>query len=256
MDAVVAEYGLVALAASIAVMATAGFVKGTVGFALPMIVVSGVGSLTSAETAIVAILLPSLVTNLMQAFREGLGEAALTLRRYWRLNLILFALIGLVAQLVVVLPEWALFAILGTMVVTFGLLQLAGWRPTIPLVARVRAQWVAGGMAGVFGGLAGVWGPPILMYFLACNTPKKEQVRAQGISFLIGSLVLIGAHMASGLLNRDSAVFSAAMVLPAVIGMAVGQAVQDRLNQALFRKLTLTVLALAGLNLLRRAVFG
>jgi hypothetical protein len=32
--------------------------------------------------------------------------------------------------------------------------------------------------------------------------------------------------------------------------------VQDRLDQALFRRLTLIVLVVAGLNLLRRAIFG
>jgi hypothetical protein len=38
--------------------------------------------------------------------------------------------------------------------------------------------------------------------------------------------------------------------------MFAGYRVQDRLDQALFRKLTLAVLVLAGVNLLRRALAG
>ena len=109
-------------------------------------------------------------------------------------------------------------------------------------------------VAGFFGGLSGVWGPPILMYFIALELPKTEMVRAQGVSFLLGSVILVAAHLRSGLLLGDGGALSAAMVVPALAGMAVGVAVQDRLDQALFRRATLVVLVIAGLNLLRRAL--
>ncbi len=254
MDALFSEFGALIVTLAFVVMGFAGFVKGAVGFALPMITISGVGSLMTAELAIAAILLPSLVTNVMQSLREGLLEALGTLRRFWRLNLVLFVLIGLCAQLVVMLPEWLLFLILGLMVTVFGTLQLTGWRPEIPVHRRARAEWMTGGIAGFFGGLAGVWGPPILLFLLALETPKREQVRAQGISFLIGSAVLVTAHFQSGLLDSSTLPYSALMVVPAVCGMLLGRAVQDQLNQEVFRRLTLIVLVLAGLNLLRRAL--
>ncbi|MEO0914055.1 MAG: sulfite exporter TauE/SafE family protein [Pseudomonadota bacterium] len=255
METLIAEYGLVTVALGFAVMAFAGFVKGAVGFALPMITISGVGSLMSAELAVASILLPGLVTNVMQALRQGLGEALGTLRRYWRLNLVLLVLIGVFAQLVVMLPGWALFVILGSMVSVFGLLQLIGWRPRIAAARLKLAEWITGLVASFFGGLAGVWGPPILMYLLARETPKLELVRAQGIAFLIGSVVLVVAHQRSGLLNEVTLPFSAWLVVPAVCGMVAGQVMQDRLDQARFRKLTLVVLVFAGLNLLRRGLF-
>ena len=81
-------------------------------------------------------------------------------------------------------------------------------------------------------------------------------VRVQGISFLIGAIVLTGVHMQSGLLNSVTLPFSAYMVVPAMIGMAVGFWIQDRLEQEKFRRVTLYVLVFAGLNLLRRGLFG
>jgi len=254
MSELVTEFGAITIAAAFVVMLMAGFVKGTVGFALPMLTISGVGSLLSAELAIAAIIFPGLVTNIMQAFRDGITAALGTLRTYWRLNLILFCLIGIFAQLVVLLPDWTLFLILGAMVSSFATLQLSGWIPACPDRLARRAEMTAGVFSGIFGGLAGVWGPPILLFLLSRNTPKVDGVRAQGISFLIGSIVLTFAHLKSGLLSGAAVPFSAAMVIPAVVGMTLGMWVQDGLDQRLFRRMALIVLIVAGLNLIRRGL--
>ncbi|MSU88135.1 TSUP family transporter [Rhodobacteraceae bacterium 2CG4] len=256
MEQLVAEYGIWTVAAAFAVFLFAGFVKGAVGFALPMVAISGVGSLMSAETALAALILPALVTNVQQSFRNGVTEAAGTLRKYWRLNLALFLLIGLFAQLVTLLSDAAYFMILGGMVTVAGSVQLAGWRPRFAARLTGLVEWLTGLVAGFFGGLAGVWGPPILLYLLARDTPKVELVRAQGISFMVGSFILTGAHLVSGVLNGRTLPFSVWLIVPAVAGMLAGQALQDRLDQDRFRRLTLFVLVLAGLNLLRRGLFG
>ena len=80
-------------------------------------------------------------------------------------------------------------------------------------------------------------------------------VRAQSLSFLLGSVVLFVAHLRSGVLNPVTLPVSAWMVLPTMAAMFVGYRVHDRLDQAAFRRLTLAVLVLTGLNLLRRALF-
>ena len=53
----------------------AGFVKGAVGFAMPMIMVSGLGTLLSPELAIATLILPTVASNLLQAFRTGIRAA-------------------------------------------------------------------------------------------------------------------------------------------------------------------------------------
>ena len=109
-------------------------------------------------------------------------------------------------------------------------------------------------VAGFFGGLSGIWGPPIVMYLIASGLPKLELVRAQSLSFLLGSVVLLLAHLRSGVLNPVTLPASAWMVLPTMAAMFVGYAVHDRLDQERFGKLTLAVLVLTGLNLVRRAL--
>lgn len=252
----VAQYGLLAMIIAFAVMLFAGFTKGVVGFGLPMICISGVGSVLPAEIAIAALILPGLFSNFWQSFRNGFGPAWSSLKDYWRLNLVLLLSIYAFAQLVVIISETALFIILGVGITLFVSLQIIGWIPHIPARLSTKIQAPIGLVAGFFGGLSGVWGPPILLYLLSQKIPKIEMVRVQGISFLVGSIMLTGAHLQSGLLDKTTIPFSAWMIIPVMVGMAVGFKVQNKMDQVKFRKATLFVLAFAGLNLLRRGLFG
>jgi uncharacterized membrane protein YfcA len=78
-------------------------------------------------------------------------------------------------------------------------------------------------------------------------------VRAQAVVFLVGAVTLLAAHSASGVFDAATAPMSAWLVAPTLLAMLAGYAVQDRLDQERFRRVTLAVLVLAGLNLLRRA---
>jgi uncharacterized protein len=237
-------------------MGAGGFAKGVVGFALPLVGLSGMGSFLPFEVAVALLILPTLVANTMQGLRNGVGAAWLSLVKFWRLNLILVVMIAACAQLVVALPERFLFALLGVSITVFGISQLVGWRPFIAPARRRIWEATTALIGGFFGGISGIWGPPIVMYLLAAEVPKVEMVRVQALCFLLGSVVLLGAHLASGVLNAVTVPMSAWLVVPTVAAMLGGYLVQDRLDQELFRTATLVVLVVAGMNLLRRAAMG
>jgi uncharacterized membrane protein YfcA len=251
-----AQFDPQTLVAATAIMVFAGFVKGAVGFALPMIGIGGIGTFMPAQETVAILIFPTVLTNFWQTVRQGIGPAVLTLRHYWRMNLLLGLTIGLVAQLVPDLPSAGLFVFLGLLICSAAGLQLAGWRPRAPREAGPRAalEIVTGLVAGVCGGLSGVWGPPVLFFLIALELEKTMQIRAMGLAFTVGSIILVPAHLASGLLNRTTLPLSLAMCVPVVVGMVMGQMAQDRMDQRLFRRMTLAVLCLAGLNLLRRGV--
>ena len=50
--------------------------------------------------------------------------------------------------------------------------------------------------------------------------------------------------------------FSVALLVPALLGTWLGFQVQDRIDQAAFKKATLVVLLVAGANLIRRGLIG
>ena len=95
-----------------------------------------------------------------------------------------------------------------------------------------------------------------MAYLTAINTPKVEQMRVQGVVYGSGALMLLVAHLQSGVLSTQTLPLSLAMLLAAVIGIYIGFLVQDRLDQEKFRRATLLVLIVAGLNLVRRGLFG
>jgi hypothetical protein len=240
---------------ALAIAALAGVVKGMVGFAMPMILVSGLGMFIAPELALAGLILPTLVTNGMQALRQGPAAAMASVRRFR-----LFLGVGLLAllfsaQLVRVLPVSMLLAMIGGPIALFAALQLLGWSPR--LRNGPSAGWEAGigGFAGFIGGLSGVWGPPTVAYLTALETEKREQMRVQGVIYGLGALALTVAHLGSGVLTAQTALFSAALIPPAVAGMWLGGRIQDRIDQAAFRRATLFVLLIAGLNILRRALW-
>lgn len=243
--------------AAAAVMWLGGFVKGAIGFALPTIALTGLGSFLTAQEAVALLILPTLATNLWQTLRQGWRAAGETLRAFWKLNLVMSVTLAATAQLVPKIPAQTLFLILGIIVSTAAVLQLVGWRPVTPEEPAKRAavEVLTGIVAGIAGGLSGVWGPPVLFFLLSIGAEKRLQVRMQGIAFLLGSIILVAAHLQSGVLNEITLPVSALMIVPAMLGMALGFVLQDRMAQDRFRKATLAVLTVAGLNLLRRGLF-
>jgi len=122
---IAADFGALALFGALAVMFMGGFTKGVVGFALPMISVSGIGSIMTADMAILALLLPGLVTNVWQAFRSGVLSAMDSLRTYWRIFAIMPVVLAMAAQAFTVMSDAQLFLVLGVVVIAFAVLELS-----------------------------------------------------------------------------------------------------------------------------------
>jgi hypothetical protein len=254
MDFLTAGIGTGAFAAAMAVTLFAGFVKGAVGFAMPMILVSAFAVFLPQDLALAGLILPTLATNLSQAFRQGVGPAkttALTYRRFLVATVICIALSAPFADLI---PRTAYLLLLGVPITVFAALQLAGRSLAIRLEHRDRAEWALGVVGGLYGGISGIWGPPLLVFLLSTGAAKLEVIRAQGVVFLIGAVALLLAHLGTGLANAQSLGFSAALCLPALLGLYAGYRVQDRLDQARFRRWTQALLVLTGLNMVRLAL--
>jgi hypothetical protein len=233
-----------------------GFVKGAVGFAQPLIMISGMGIFIAPELVVAGLIIPIVATNFWQVSRAGLGPARAALIEHWRYIALVCVMILVSAQFVRQIPADTMFIVLGVPVVVLCLIQLVGWRPQIAPRWRRPFEWGAGTVSGILGGLAGTWGPPTVLYLLALNTPRERQMAVQGVIYGLGSVMLLAGHLKSGILNAETWGFSAILVLPALAGMWLGFRLGDRFDQDRFRKVTLLVLIVAGANLIRRGVMG
>ncbi|PRY76210.1 hypothetical protein CLV80_1098 [Yoonia maritima] len=239
-----------------AVTLLGGFVKGAVGFAMPLIMISGMGILIEPQIVVAGVIIPIVVTNGMQVARAGLGSAWDSLKEHWRYVLVVCVMILVSAQFLRSIPANAMFIVLGVPVVGLCAIQLVGWHPRIPPKHRRVFEWGAGAVSGALGGLAGTWGPPTVLYLLALDTPRARQMAVQGVIYGLGSLMLFLGHLRSGVLNAQTWQLSALLVLPAIAGMWLGFKLGDRFDQERFRRATLWVLVLAGANLIRRGLVG
>ena len=239
--------------AALGIAVLAGTIKGMVGFAMPMILISGLGTFLSPEIALAGLILPTVVTNGMQALEQGWRAARDSILRFST-----FLIIGLVcllasAQTLRFLPRDLLFLMIGGPITLFALLQLVGWQLRLRGPSR-GAEAIIGGIAGAIGGVSGIWGPPTVAYLTAINTEKSEQMRVQGVIYGLGAVALVFAHLGSGILTVQTATFSAVLIVPAVVGMWIGARIRGGIDQVAFRRATLIVLFVAGLNLIRRGL--
>lgn len=238
----------------VAVTGFAGFVKGAIGFAMPLIMASAFASILPPQLALAALILPVLTTNVHQALRQGPAAAMGSIRDFrWHIAMVLVFLM-LSAALVRAIPQGLMYALLGGPIVAFALWQLTGRPLALSIHHRRRAEIATGIIGGLYGGVSGIWGPPLVVLLLSLGVSKQEQVRVQGVVFLLGATGLTAAHLASGILNAQTIPLSAALCVPAFGGMLAGFALQDRMDVAQFRRWTLILLVVTGLNLVRRAL--
>ncbi|TVQ56598.1 MAG: sulfite exporter TauE/SafE family protein [Rhodobacteraceae bacterium] len=255
IDAFIAEHGSLALAGAAGVLFLGGFAKGLVGFALPVIAVSGLGQFLPAQEAVGLLIVPTIVSNFWQASRLGVGPLVALAKDFRILVLTLLPMILLSAQLLVTMGDRPVFLALGLVVTVFVALQLFRVRLPDPRRAPRVTEAGVGLAAGFVGGLSGVWGPPIMMYLVARNMSKTDQMAAIGLLFLLGALALGAGHLHSGVLDARTAAVSALGVIPTAAGMALGLVLHDRMDAEAFRRATLFFLAATGLNLLRRGLW-
>lgn len=230
----------------------AGVVKGCLGIGMPTTAIGVLSQFIDPRLAITLAVIPVLGANIWQVYRAGDGIAAFKRYRYFSVGL--FIIIFLSSLFAATIPTGVLVFTLGIVIVLFALTSLIYAAPEIADKYDSIAQLVAGVLGGVSGGLTTIWGPPMVIYLLARNTEKEEFVRATGVLLIAGSVPLTIGYFINGLMDTETAKISAFMLLPVLIGFAVGERVRARFSTAFFHKLILYVFLLIGLNLLRRSL--
>lgn len=254
MDTLFASLPLELLVFAFGVTFVAGIVKGAVGFAMPLIMISGMGIALDPKIVVAAIIFPIVMSNLLQVMKAGFGEAKQALKDYAVYVTLVCVMILVSAQFLTIIPSETMFLVLGVPVLILCAIQIAGVRFKIPEERRGIAGVIAGILSGALGGLAGTWGPTTVLYLVAVETPKARQIVVQGVVYGLGAVMLLFGHLKSGVMNAETWSLSALLLIPAFLGMRVGFMIQDRIDQDVFRKATLWVLLIAGFNLVRRGL--
>ena len=230
----------------------AGTVKGVIGLGLPTVSLALMTLALDLPSAMALLLVPSFVTNLSQALVGG--HAKVVLRRIGPFLLMasVTVWIGALALTRVRLP--LLSGLLGVSLVVYAGVNLAGYRPTVSARNETWVGPLLGAINGILTGMTGGSAVPGVLYLQAIGLPRDLLIQAMGMLFAVSTLALAGAMGANGLLTADLGVLSAAAVVPAILGMGLGQRLRHRLSERRFRQVFFVSLLALGLYFVVRAI--
>lgn len=223
----------------------AGTVKGILGMGLPTMAMGLLGLVMPVASAASLLALPSLVTNIWQA-ASGPGLAFMT-RRLWVMQAGIVLGVALAPGLFADRQEALGRHLLGGCLLAYGVLSLVGWR-----MKRPAARWgplvalLIGASTGVITGLTGVFVLPAVPYLQSLDLGKEGLAQALGVSFTTSTLALASMLAAQGHLTLGTSLASALVVIPAVLGMALGQVIRGEMSEALYRRCFFAGLLLLG----------
>ena len=232
----------------------AGGVKGVIGLGLPTVSLALLTVATDLPTAMALLLVPSLATNLWQAAAGGNGGAIL--RRLWPFLLMATVTVWLGATMLTRVDLALLSGLLGLLLVAYSTVSLAGLRFT--MTARQEA-WIgplAGTANGILTGMTGSFVVPGVLFLQAAGLSRDMLIQAMGMLFSASTLALAAALQGNGLLTAELGTLSAAALLPAIAGMAVGRRIRQRLSEHLFRRVFFIALLMLGGYIIASAFDG
>ena len=235
-------------AASLLVMLTfllAGTVKGIIGLGLSTVSLAILTVAIDLPTAMVLLLVPSFITNLWQACLGG--QAMLLCRRLWPF-LLPAALSVWIGALALQRVDLALLStLLGILLILYATISLAGLRLAFTQAQQGWAGPLNGLINGVLTGMTGSFVVPGVMYLNAIGLTRDQLIQAMGMLFTLSTLALALALGNHQLLNTGQLTASAIALLPAIVGMLLGQRIRHSISEAIFRRVFFCALLLLGL---------
>jgi len=229
----------------------AGFVKGVIGLGLPTVslalLTAGFGLIPAMSLMIV----PSLITNVWQAGQGGaFRELA---RRFWLMMVAVVAGVWFGGTVLVAGDTTLLTGLLGALLCVYALTGMSRFRVPPPGRAEPWLSPVMGGVTGILTGLTGSFVVPGVLYLQSIGLDRNALIQAMGMLFTVSTAalaVVLGHHK---LMSVELGVYSLGGVIPALVGMVIGQKVRNRLSEAVFAKIFFASLLILGAYIAARA---
>lgn len=236
--------------AVLAVFLWGGFVKGGLGFGLPLATIAVLPLVIPIDMALAINVVVQPITNIGQLWSSGV--AAETIRRFWTMAPALAVGVALGTAFLTSLDPDRLMLLLGVFIVIFCGLSLRGIvlpiQPGQERVAGLGTGLVAGGV----GALTAASGPFFVMYLMALGLGRDAFRAALGFLFLVSGALLAVGFWSIGYLDGSRAALALLCVPPCLLGMWVGNRLARRLPAESFRRAVLVALACLGINFILR----
>ncbi|SMC74867.1 hypothetical protein SAMN02746065_10937 [Desulfocicer vacuolatum DSM 3385] len=229
----------------------AGSVKGVIGLGLPTVSLGLLTATLDLTTAMALLLIPSFVTNVWQAVIGGNGK--FILKRIWPFLCIATVTIGIGATALNTINPLYLSILLGVLLIAYSSLNVFGFRLTISPQHEKWSGPILGTINGILTGMTGSFVVPGVLFLQAIGLPRDMLVQAMGMLFSLSTIGLAFALQKSSLLNPELATISSFAVVPAIIGMILGQKIRKSLSETKFRKIFFISIFVLGIFIIIKA---
>lgn len=229
----------------------AGLVKGIVGFGLPVVALALLASTIGLKAAIALITVPGITMNVWQAATGGNFKAIV--KRIWSLLVLACASIWFGVSILADADGKLVTGLLGMLLSLYASYSLLRAQVTPPRHLEPFLTPVVGVLSGIAYGLTGSLMVPGVVYLQALGFDRNTLVQALGITFLLTTSALAISLSGHNLLGAELGLLSAAALVPALLGLFVGQRFRHKLSEELFRKYFFWALLASGLYMIIRA---
>jgi uncharacterized membrane protein YfcA len=239
--------------AIVATFVFAGFVKGVTGMGLPTVAMGVLGAMISPLAAASLLIVPSFVTNVWQLLAGP--RVGAVLKRLWPMMLAI--LVGTIAgsSLLTGGNTSVTTTALGAALVVYAVYTLFARQLRVPPRMEPWLSPVIGLVTGLVTGGTGVFVIPAVPYLQALGLEKDDLIQALGLSFTVSTIALAAGLALRGAYDSGNLGMSALALVPALIGMWIGQIARDRISPPTFRRWFLVALLVLGTEMLLRPLF-
>lgn len=230
-----------------AIIGFAGLVHGTLGIGFPMIATPLLALVADVRTAILLLVLPTVVINVANILKGGRWSQSIA--RYWPLAV--YGMIGsfLGTRLLIAVPAEPFRLLLAAMLVLYLNVERLGvnldWVNRRPQLAFA----LFGLAGGILAGTVNVMLPALIILALEMRMPKTAMIQVFNFCFLLGKLTQGAVFAQAGLMT--GAVLRLSVPL-AVVGLAVmlaGMRLRERIATETYRRWLRWLLALLAVML-------
>jgi uncharacterized membrane protein YfcA len=230
----------------------AGFVKGVIGMGLPTVALGILAAVITPAQAAAILIGPSLATNTWQMVAGPYFVGLLRRLGLMLLGMFVGAWFG--AGILTGVNAAPAAIGLGVVLILYSVLGLSKMKFSVPRHTEIWLGPLVGIATGYVMAATGVFVIPALPYLQAIGLEKDELVQALGLHFTVSTVALAFVLWDGGALNVSLGTLSLFAIVPAMLGMYLGQKMRARISAQTFLILMYLGLVALGINLLVKYV--
>ncbi len=228
-------------------------VQGSIGFGFPLISTPLLAMITDMKTAVLYVVIPTLLINIISLFSEGNIISAF--KRFYPLALM--AMIGSAIGTQILIYSSSEFFKLLLAISIFFYLFIQKFKFEMRWVnEKPRFSIIFFGLAaGIIGGLTNVMSMILIIYSLEAKHTRKEVIQSANFCFLFGKLIQVILFSIHGSFTQEVLNSSLLSLVVVAVAVVIGIRIKNKIPQDNYNKIIKAFLFLMAIALVYQTLF-